>query len=238
MRLPKSRALLCTLLLPLFTSFQRPCHSPLSPPLQSRLGPEWPGPVKSPARGSLVSGVATRRRLCSLTGPIHWPWLQPQEAQGHCSVSEVMAGRTKSSRAGGGRERLPRRAGQESLSGLLGYVTTALSRLGTFESHLNWGPIRFRLESSPSRCFHGASPPLQPPPWAPPTLGLWALDSRRSPRGSVAVRLGLGPVPFLPTRLEGGTSPLHLDLAQSHWPFRHGLVLEVRAWQFILRFRK
>ena len=152
--------------------------------------------MKSPARGSLVSGVATRRRLCSLTGPIHWPWLQPQEAQGHCSVSEVMAGRTKSSRAGGGRERLPRRAGQESLSGLLGYVTTALSRLGTFDSHLNWGPIRFRLESSPSRCFHGASPPLQPPPWAPPTLGLWALDSRRSPRGSVAVHLGLGPVPF------------------------------------------
>ena len=39
-----------------------------------------PGPVKSPACGSLVSGVAARRRLCSLTAPIHWPWLQPQEA--------------------------------------------------------------------------------------------------------------------------------------------------------------
>lgn len=76
-RLPKPRALLCTLLLLLFITFQRPRRSPLSPPLQAQLRPAWPGPLKSPARGSLVSGVAARRRLCSLTGPIHWPWLRP-----------------------------------------------------------------------------------------------------------------------------------------------------------------
>ena len=50
---------------------------------------------------SLVSGVAARRRLCSLIGPVHWPWLRPWETRGHCSVSEVVAGLTKSSRAGG-----------------------------------------------------------------------------------------------------------------------------------------
>lgn len=216
-RLLKPRALLCTLLLLLFITFQRPCQSPLSPPLQAQLRPAWPSPLKSPARGSLVSGVAARRCLCSLTGPIHWPWLRPRETRGHCSVSEVAAVLTTSSGARGGRERPPEEQNRGSLQGF-----SVLSP----QPCPVWAPSKAaspggRFGSFPSRALpvlRGASRPSSLLSELPL---LWAYGHLALSPGAVAVHLGLSPVPFPPTRREGGTRPLHLDLAQSCWPFRH-----------------
>ena len=114
-----------------------------------------PGPPKPEATRANEQWAGEEGQAASLWGR-RGPAPRIQGAPG--SGSGVWRGA-----CGGGRERLPRRAERERLSGLLSYVATALSRLSPFESRLNWGQIQFLLESSPCWCFRGASRPLQPP---------------------------------------------------------------------------
>lgn len=157
-RLPKPRALLCTLLLLLFITFQRPRRSPLSS-LQAQLG-QHPGP-KSPARGSLVSGVAARRPPLFT----HWAYSLALAAPWETGAL-FSAGRWRQccqspqGLGGGVGGALPERQGRGSLLGLL-VMSPQPVQSGPLRKAASPGGRSGSFLIAPFPVFDGP-PPLQP----------------------------------------------------------------------------
>ena len=209
--------------------------SPFSPALQTQPTPAQPGPVKSPAHGSLVSGaaglvsgVAARSRFCSLAEPIHGPWLRPRETRRHCSLSEADSSANRDLKGQGKRGEPSRknRTGEPVCPSRFCCHSSVLSgpmgKLSQSDVHPFHSP---ELRPSSSGCVRGTFPPLQPLLCMPPVLALQAFHSWSSLSAAGGVGAGFAFVPFPPARLKGGTCLLHLDLAHSSWPIRHMVLL-------------